>query len=104
MEIVVAFLTGGSMSAIVSGLVSYFIYKRKRKDAEADKQDVTRKALRYIMLYIIQDRAEMYIKRGNITVDERRALHKWHNLYHNGLNGNGDAASLMETVEELPIV
>lgn len=29
---------------------------------------------------------------------------KWHDLYHNGLGGNGDADDLMDQVDELPIM
>ena len=101
-EILTAFIAGGSMSAIVSGVFSIIMYKAKRKDAQACENDIVQKALRYIMLYIIQDRIEQYIKRGEVTVDERRSIHRWHDLNHNGLNGNGDADSLMEEFDKLP--
>lgn len=101
-EILIAFIAGGSMSAIVSGVFGIIMYKAKRKDAQADENDTVQKALRYIMLYIIQDRVEQYIKRGEVTMDERRSIHKWHELYHYGLNGNGDADSLMEEFDKLP--
>lgn len=102
-DIVVAILAGGTMSAVVSGIFSLILYKTKKKDEEKTEDDVTKKALQYIMLYIIQNRAEEYIKREGITVDERRSLHKWHDLYHNGLNGNGDADLLMHQIDELPV-
>lgn len=103
MELLVAFVAGGAMAALISGVFSIMLYARKRKDAKEDQEDVVHKALRYIMLYVIQERAEKYICRGNITVDERRALHKWHDLYHNGLNGNGDADALMADVDNLSL-
>lgn len=102
-DIIVAFIAGGSMSAIISGVFGIIMYKTKRKDAEEDDNDVVTKALRYIMLYIIQDRIEQYIKRGTITIEERRSVHKWHELYHDGLHGNGDADLLMEQFDKLPI-
>lgn len=106
-EILIAFIAGGSLTAIISGIFGIILYKIKKKDqqqAEAEAEDnVTNKALRYIMLYIIQNRAEKYIANGEITVDERRALHKWHDLYHNGLHGNGDADALMDAVDALPL-
>ena len=106
-DILIAFIAGGSLSALVSGVFSVILYKTKKKD-EAEKEaeeedDAVKKGLRYIMLYIIQERAEKYISRGSITVDERRSLHKWHDLYHNGLNGNGDADALMNDVDALPL-
>lgn len=102
-ELLIAFIAGGSMSAVVSGIFTFIMYKSKKKDQDEEENDVIKKALRYIMLYIIQDRAETYIKRGEITVDERRSLHKWHQLYHFGLNGNGDADQLMSDVDDLDV-
>lgn len=102
-EILIAFIAGGSMSAIVSGVFSLILYKSKKRDEAKDEDDVVKKGLRYIMLYIIQERAEKYISNGCISVDERRSLHKWHDLYHNGLHGNGDADALMEDVDALPL-
>lgn len=102
-EILVAFIAGGSLSAIVSGVFSIILYKSKKRDADEDKDDAVLKGVRYLMLYIIQERAEKYISNKCITVDERRSLHKWHELYHNGLHGNGDADALMDDVDALPL-
>ena len=102
-EILIAFIAGGSMSAIVSGVFSVILYKVKKRDAHQEEDDALKKGVRYLMLYIIQERAEKYIANGNISVDERRSLHKWHDLYHNGLHGNGDADALMDAVDSLPL-
>ncbi len=90
-------LLGGAMgAALVTGLFALINTRKSRKDAKA-------KALRYIMLYIIQERAKQYIKDQCITLEERRSLHHWHDLYHNGLDGNGDADALMAQVDHLQI-
>ena len=106
-ELLVALIAGGSLAAIVNGVFNYIMYKKQRKDnrrdEKEDEKDCIKKALRYIMLYIIQDRAEEYIQRGEITIVERRSLHKWHDLYHNGLGGNGDADLLMSGVDNLSV-
>ena len=106
-ELLIAFVAGGSVSAIVNGVSTYIMYKSQRKDNKEDEKedetDCIKKALRYIMLYIIQDRAEEYIRRGEITIEERRSLHKWHDLYHHGLDGNGDADLLMGEVDTLNV-
>lgn len=101
-DILVAFIAGGALSAIVSGVFGIIMYKTKRKDEQADENDEVKKALRYIMLYIIQDRIEEYLKRGEVTIEERRSIHKWHDLYHDGLNGNGDADLLLKEFDLLP--
>lgn len=94
MDLLVELLSGATGAALVAGIFTYVQTRNARKDAKS-------KALRYIMLYIIQERAKQYIKDGCITLEERRALHHWHDLYHNGLGGNGDADALMAQVDKL---
>ena len=89
-------LSGAAGAALVAGIFSVIQNKKASKDARG-------KALRYIMLYITQERAKQHIKDGSITLEERRSLHHWHDLYHNGLGGNGDADALMVQVDKLPI-
>lgn len=95
-EIIQSFLGGGAGAALVTGLFAVIQSRMNRKDANT-------KALRYIMLYIIQERAKQHIRDGSITLEERRSLHHWHSLYHNGLGGNGDADALMAQVDKLPL-
>lgn len=96
MEYIVELLSGATGAAIVAGIFSYVQSRKSKKDAHG-------KALRYLMLYIIQERAKAHIKDGNISLEERRSLHHWHDLYHNGLGGNGDADALMAQVDKLPL-
>lgn len=94
MEWIVDLLGGAAGAALVAGIFSLIQTRKARKDAKG-------KALRYIMLYIIQERAKQHIRDGNITFEDRRSLHHWHDLYHNGLGGNGDADALMNQVDKL---
>lgn len=103
MEIIVDLLGGATGAAIVAGVFSLIQNRRAKKDARDCKKDVQNKALRYIMLYIIQERAKAHIKDGCITLEDRRSLHHWHDLYHDGLGGNGDADALMVQVDKLPL-
>lgn len=96
MELLLAFIGGGSGAALVSGIFAVIQKRHARKDNHS-------KALRYIMLYIIQERAKQHIKDGTITMEERRSLHHWHTLYHDGLGGNGDADALMAQVDRLSL-
>lgn len=96
MEWLVDLLGGAAGAAIVAGVFGMVQSRTARKDAKA-------KAIRYIMLYIIQERAKQHIKEGKITLEDRRSLHHWHDLYHNGLGGNGDADALMAQVDRLPL-
>ncbi len=104
MEILYTLLGGAASAALVSGVFTLIQFFVSRKDKKDSHEDVQTKALRYLMLYIIQSRCEEYIRRGSITLQERRSLHHWHDLYHNGLGGNGDADLLMEEIDSLPHV
>jgi hypothetical protein len=103
MDWLVELLGGATGAAAVAGVFSLVQSRKARKERQEDKRDAHNKALRYLMLYIIQERAKAHIKDGSITLEERRSLHHWHDLYHNGLGGNGDADALMEEVDHLPL-
>lgn len=93
-------LVSGAFGAALIALVQFLIARHdKKKEAES----VERKALRYLMLYTIQDTARELLRDGTATMDEKRQLREWHDLYHKGLGGNGDADSLMKAVEQLPL-
>lgn len=96
MDWITEFLSGAGGAAFVAGIFT-IIQKKGAKD------DTRSKALRYIMLYIIQERAKQHIRDNKITLEDRHALHQWHELYHDGLGGNGDADALMAQVDRLPL-
>lgn len=103
MDALISLIGGAAGAAVVSGAFAFAQFMINRKDKRSGKADAQNKALRYLMLYIIQERAKQHIKDGSITLEERRALHHWHSLYHNGLGGNGDADALMAQVDRLPL-
>ena len=94
-------LLGGAFGA---ALISFFQFLITRKDQQKENDSEERKALRYIMLYIIQERAKELISDGKATMDDVRSLREWHEVYHKGLGGNGDADKLMKAVDGLPMV
>lgn len=102
-ELILSIIGGSCGAAIVSGVFALLQYRVARRDKLAEKADAQNKALRYLMLYIIQERAKQHIKDACISLDDRRSLHHWHDLYHNGLGGNGDADALMTQVDKLPL-
>lgn len=103
MDWLVELFSGAMGAALVAGIFAAYSARRARKASQNEQEQVEHKALRYIMLYIIQERAKSHIKEGSITLEERRSLHHWHDLYHNGLGGNGDADALMAQVDLLPL-
>ena len=92
-----------AVNAIFKALEKLGDRRRAKRDAAEKENDVECKALCYLMLYIIQRRAMDYLAEGKITLENRRSLHKWHDLYHKGLGGNGDADALMAQVDALPV-
>ena len=97
---------GTILGAGLTAIGAYVLYRRKhkdsRKDAQEEKSDNVTKALRYLMLYVIEERGKELIALGYATFEQRKRLRHWHDLYHGGLGGNGDAKQLMDTVNALP--
>ena len=99
MQFLYALLTG----ACGAGLFSLVQFLITRHDKKKENESVEREALRYIMLYIIQERSKELLQKGSATMDEKRSLREWHDVYHKGLGGNGDADDLMKAVNNLPL-
>ncbi len=106
--VLVALIAAGGtiLGAGLTAVGAYVLYWRKhkdsRRDAKEDKADNVIKALQYLMLYVIEERGKELIALGYATFEQRRRLRHWHDLYHKGLNGNGDADQLMDKVNALP--
>lgn len=106
--VLVALIAAGGtiLGAGLTAVGAYILYRRKhkdsRRDAQEDRSDNVTKALRYLMLYVIEERGKELIALGYATFEQRRRLRHWHDLYHKGLNGNGDADQLMDKVNALP--
>ena len=103
MNIFIAIISGGIGAAIASGVMGIVLYKIKRRDEKDDAEDVVKAALKYLMLFVIRQQAMDFIRDGEITWEDRKMLHKWHELYRNKLGGNGDAKLLMDAVNALPL-
>lgn len=104
MQYLITFLTSAAGAALIAGLFGVIQYRMKRADDNNDKKNAERKALRYLMLFIIEERCKEHIANGEISLEALRLLHHWHDVYHNGLGGNGDADDLMHRVENLKII
>jgi hypothetical protein len=128
-DAVLVFLSGGVAVALIEVVKELILWSKNRKAKKEDdameredekerqeamhinerletiekKTDAQSEALKYIMYDRILYLGREYIKKGNITFDERRILNNMHNSYHNGLGGNGDLNTLMHEVNELPL-
>ena len=100
MHDVILALIAGIFSAGFFGFLQFLI---SRKSTRTEEDETEREALRYMMLYIIEDTASKILAKESITLQQKQMLHKWHKLYHEGLGGNGDASVMMELIDALPV-
>jgi len=89
------------------------IKEQQKKDnqeltARMEELEKQNKALKDGMKYVLLDRilylGHSYITDGQVSFDNRKRLGDMHNVYHNGLGGNGDADVVIHDVYELPLV
>lgn len=118
LPILTAILTGGFAVSLVNLIRDVIMWKKNRKAAKEDKEeqkieerlkaieDITStlaSANKYILYDRIRFLGQAYIKDGAVDFDDRRILTDMHNVYHNGLGGNGDLDNLMKDVNALPL-
>ena len=58
-------------------------------------------ALKYLLLDKILFLGSKYIRRNSITMEERKIIKAMYSVYHDGLEGNGDADFIMKGVEAI---
>ena len=96
--IIIAIISSGALSTLISGLFNLWQTKRK-------KQDGVREGIKILLYDRIKHLGKSYIDRGYITSDELEDLTTMHEIYHDpdGLNGNGFLDAIMKNVKSLPI-
>lgn len=79
----------------------------KAMTARMEELEKQNKALKDGMKYVLLDRilylGHSYIVKGKVSYDNRKRLGDMHDVYHNGLDGNGDADAVMQSVYDLPL-
>ena len=75
----------------------------KRFEALEKKDAEQAEAMKCVLLDRIIFIGQSYIKKGEVTFDDRKRLREMHDVYHNKLKGNGDADFIMKAVDELPL-
>lgn len=96
--IVVAIISSGALSTLISGLFNLWQMRKK-------KQDGVREGIKILLYDRIKHLGKSYIERGYVTSDELEDLTTMHEIYHDpdGLNGNGFLDAIMRNVKGLPI-
>lgn len=94
--IIIAIISSGALSTLVSALFNMWQSRKKEKDG-------VRAGMKMLLYDRIKHLGKSYIERGFITTDELEDLTEMHNIYHNELDGNGFLDTVMKNVKSLPI-
>lgn len=96
MQIVVAIIGSGALSAIISGIFALVQTRLKRKDGVS-------KGVQTLLYDRIKFLGKHYIAYGQVSTEELEDLIAMHRIYHDDLGGNGYLDELMRAVKALPI-
>ena len=97
MEILIAVLGSGALSAIISGIFGLI------RDRIA-KKDGVRAGVRQLLYDKIKELGEKYIEANEIRADKLEDLIDMHKIYHDDLGGNGFLDHIMAQVKTLRVV
>lgn len=97
-SIVLAIISSGALSTLISALFSLWQNRRKKADGVRD-------GVRMILYDRVKFLGKKYIERGYVTTEELEDITTMHDIYHDpeGLNGNGFLDALMNNVSKLPL-
>ena len=127
---VVGIILGSSaLTVLLNNLHDRWKIKQERKNSKEDKQEAKEdivddlqiatdsqekkiealeilssnmaEALKYLLLDKILFLGSKYIRRNSITMEERKIIKAMYSVYHDGLEGNGDADFIMKGVEAI---
>ena len=96
-EIVVAIISSGALSALVSGIITLLRDRKGKKDGVAA-------GVQIVLYDRIKWLGKQHIKRGTITFEDLEDLTEMHRVYHDQLGGNGYLDKIMDEVKNLKIV
>ena len=97
--IVIAVISSGAFTAIITGIVNYFVskksYKQTREQGIADG-----------VMILLEERINRICRRhldeGYIYTDDKDRLERMWAIYHHNLGGNGYLDEVMKLMEKLP--
>ncbi|MCD7805456.1 MAG: hypothetical protein LUH03_10025 [Oscillospiraceae bacterium] len=96
MEIAVAIIGSGALSALISGIFNLVQTKRAKKSGlSAGVQILLYDRIKYL--------CKSHLERGYIATNDLDDLERMHKIYHDDLDGNGFLDDLMSSVRRLPL-
>lgn len=96
MQIALAIIGSGALSALISGVFALMQTRLKKKDG-------VNKGVQIILYDRVKFLGKKYIAEGSIAADALEDLIAMHKIYHDDLDGNGYLDEIMKAVKALPI-
>lgn len=94
MEILIAVLGSGALSAIISGIFGLIRDRRAKNDG-------VRAGVRQLLYDKIKYLGRKYIAKGEVSEEDLEDLICMHRIYHDELSGNGYLDNVMSEVMKL---
>ena len=94
MEILIAVLGSGALSAIISGIFGLIRDRRAKNDG-------VRAGVRQLLYDKIKYLGRKYIAKGEVSEEDLEDLIDMHKIYHDELSGNGYLDNVMSEVMKL---
>lgn len=94
--IIIAIISSGALSTLISGLFSIWRSKKEREDG------ITA-GVRMLLYDRVKFLGKRYLEKSQVTIEELEDLVEMHRIYHS-LGGNGFLDSIMDSVKRLPKV
>jgi hypothetical protein len=103
MEILIAALTGGLASGVMTIIHSCLQRKWKKEDSKDERIDALVFAQRVTMIDRVKHLGKHYIDDGEISLEDKENFQEMYRAYK-GLNGNGHLDTVMREVDKLKVV
>lgn len=105
-ELLTIIIGGGTVAALISGIVQIILWKLNRKAKKQDEKSDDTTHIKNALCVILYDRIKFlgrhHIGAEFISVEDLEDLTKMHDSYKDDLDGNGFLDNLMKQVKALP--
>lgn len=95
-EIIIAVLSSGVLSTLITGAFSIWKSRKEREDG------ITA-GVRMLLYDRVKFLGKKYLEKGQVTAEELEDLVEMHRIYHT-MGGNGFLDSVMDSVKHLTII
>lgn len=97
MEIIVAIIGSGALSALISGIIGFIKDRRCKKDG-------VRAGVRQLLYDKIKFLGRKYIADGEVSCEDLEDLIDMHKIYHDDLGGNGYLDHIINEVKKVKVI